>query len=148
MTDLQHQKTDQSELLQAECIDIAKQSWLINQHPPFVVGFKDNKRFTMPMPRFISNQEMQSIFFETVSLEEDWDAIAMFNYNGRGSVCITLLVVDKLTMASADIIDDYGGQYLSEFGKWQDVNDSNLSLVNCLSRDVVNSIQKRAVNYG
>ncbi len=132
-----------------ECMRLARISWRINQHPPFVVGFKDGENFMMVMPPFIYNQAMLITFLETISSEEDWDAIALFNFGGSGSMVITLLVGDKLMTTSADIIDDYGAAYLSDFSEWQDLGSSNnITLSHCISRDVVNSIQKRAVNYG
>ena len=136
------------EKVKLECFRIARTSWRINQHPPFVVGFKNSERFTMLMSRFSSNQEMQVKFFETISSSDDWDAIAMFNSEGKGVMTITLIVPDKMMTTSADIIDDYGGVYLSDFSEWQDLGNSNISLRDCINRDVGNAIQRRAVNYG
>ena len=136
------------ETVKLECLRAARIAWRINQHPPFVVGFKNGESFTMLMPRFSSNQEMQVKFFETISSSDDWDAIAMFNSEGKGVMTIILVVPDKTMTTSADIIDDYGGVYLSDFSEWQDLGGSNMTLSHCLSRDVGNAIQSRVENCG
>ena len=91
---------------------------------------------------------MQETFLETISSESDLDATAFFHQADIGNLTITLIMQGKVIMTTADIIDDYGGVYLSDFSEWQDVSKSNISLGDCLSRDVVNAGLGRVVNYG
>ena len=139
---------DKYEKLKLECMRLARISWRINQHPPFVVGFKDGENFMMVLPSFIYNQAMLNTFIETIALDGDWDATALFHQMGKGNMTITLIVPDKIMTTSADIIDDYGGVYLSDFSQWQEHSKDNISLSHCLSRDVGNAIQRRVANYG
>ena len=147
MTTLQHQKIDQTELLKADCIDIAKQSWLINQHPPFVVGFKGEHQFPMMLPGFSTTQAIQDRFLEIVTESEDWDGIAIFTVSDKRGYQIKLIVPDKIVTATADIIDDYGGVSLTDFGCWQRVDETGISLTDCINRDVDNAC-KRRLKYG
>ena len=143
---------DKYEKLKLECLRIARISWRTNQHPPFVVGFKNGEIFPIPMPSFIHSQDMLVTFIEVVSsevsLDGDWEATALFHQVGKGNMTITLIGPEKMMTTEADIVDDYGGVYLSDFSEWQDLGNSNITLSHCLSRDVGNAIQRRMENYG
>ena len=130
-----------SEMLQADCIDIAKQSWLINQHPPFVVGFKGDNQFPMMLPGFSTTQIIQDRFFEIVKESQDWDGIAIFITNGKREFQIKLILQDQVLTTTADIIDDYGGGIsLSEFSSWKNAEDALTDYVN---RDLQNAYKRR-----
>ena len=139
---------DKYENIKLECLRLARISWRTNRYPPYVVGFKDGEILPIPMPSFIYNQVMLAKFLETVSSEGDLDAIAYFHQADIGNLTITLIIQGRVMMTTADIIDDYGGVYLSDFSEWQDISKGNINLGNCLSRDVVNAGLGRVVNYG
>jgi len=146
-TDLQNKKTDQTELLKADCIDIAKQSWMINQYPPFVVGFKGEEKYPLKLPGFSISNDVLDRFIEIVSECEEWDAIAVYTSNGNREFKIKLIMPDKVLTATADIIDDYGGVTLSDFSDWQDDKNEKITLAGCINHDLDNAY-KRRVNCG
>ena len=112
---------DKHENIKLECLRLARISWRTNRYPPYVVGFKDGEILPIPMPSFIYNQVMLAKFLETVSSEGDLDAIAYFHQADIGNLTITLIIQGRVMMTTADIIDDYGGVYLSDFSEWQDL---------------------------
>lgn len=136
-------KIDQSEILQADCIDIAKQSWLVNHLPPFVVGFKGEQQFPMMLPGFSTTQVIQDRFLEIVTESEDWDGIAIFTTNGKREYQIKLILSGKIITATADIVDDYGGVSLTDFGHWQVIDKTGITLTDCINRDLNNSYKRR-----
>lgn len=143
---------DRYKKFKLECMRLARLSWRTNQSPPFIIGFKNDETFPIPTPSFIYSQDMLATFLEVisseVSLDGDFDAMALFHQVGKSNMTITLIVPDRALTTSADIIDDYGGVYLSDFSKWQELESGNINLSHCLSRDVGNAIPKKAVNDG
>ena len=146
-TSVQYKKIDQTELLKADCIDIAKQSWLINQHPPFIVGFKGEENFPLLLPGFTATNDVLDSFIEIVSENEDWDAIAVYTSNGNREFRIKLIMPDKILTATADIIDDYGMIKLNNFSEWQEGKNEKVTLAGCINRDLGNAY-KRRLNCG
>ena len=114
---------DQYDDIKSSCLKIAKSSWRINKYPPYIIGFRDGETLSIPMPSFIFNQAMQETFLETISSEGDLDATAFFHQADIGNLTITLIMQGKVMTVSADIIDDYGGVYLSDFSEWQELGE-------------------------
>ena len=109
------------ENIKLECLRLARISWRTNRYPPYVVGFKNGEILPIPMPSFIYNQVMLAKFLETLSSEGDLDATALFHQADVGNLTITLIIQGRVMTTSADIIDDYGGVYLSDFSEWQEL---------------------------
>ena len=114
---------DQYKDIKSSCLKIAQTSWRTNKYPPYIIGFKNGEILPIPMPSFIFNQAMQETFLETISAESDFDATAYFHQADIGNPTITLIMQGKVMTTSADIIDDYGGVYLSDFSEWQDLGE-------------------------
>ena len=139
---------DRYEKVKLHCLEAAKNSWQARHCPPYVIGFKNCESFMMLMPGFISNREMINQFVETVSSEDEWDAVSIFNHTDEGNIAVTLVTPERVLVATAEILHDFGGLSLGDFSDWQNADDEDISLKNCLSRDVGNAIQKRINNYG
>ena len=139
---------DRYKNVKLHCLEVARNSWKARHCTPYVLGFKNGESFMMLMPGFITNREMINKFVDTVSPEEEWDAMSIFNHTDEGNIEVTLVLPGRLLVATAEIIHDFGGLSLGDFSNWQNVDDEGVSLSHCLSRDVGNAIQKRMKNYG
>ena len=139
---------DRYEKVKLHCLEVARNSWKARHCTPYVIGFKNGESFMMLMPGFITNREMINQFVETVSSEDEWDAMSIFNHTDEGNVVVTLVTPERVLVATAEIIHDFGGLSLGDFSDWQNADDEDISLKNCLSRNVGNASQKRINNYG
>ena len=130
---------DRYEKVKLHCLEVARNSWEARHCTPYVIGFKNGESFMMLMPGFITNREMINKFVDTVSPEEEWDAMSIFNHTEEGNIVVTLVTPERVLVATAEIIHGFGGLSLGDFSDWQNADDEDISLKNCLSRDVVNT---------
>ena len=139
---------DRYKNVKIHCLEAAINSWQVSYYPPYVIGFKNSESFMMLMPSFISNREMINQFIDMASSEEQWEAVSIFNYTDEGNIVVTLVTSERVLVATAEIIHDFGGLSLGDFSDWQDADDENISLSRCLSHDVNNATEQRINNYG
>ena len=78
-------------------------------------------------------------FMDSVSPDHEWDAMSIFNHTDEGNIVVTLVTPERVLVAIAENIHDFGGLSLGDFSDWQNADDEDISLKNCLSRDVVNT---------
>ena len=139
---------DRYKNVKIHCLEAAINSWQVSYYPSYVIGFKNSESFMMLIPRFISNRDMINQFMDTVSPDEEWVAMSIFNHTDEGNVEVTLVTSERVLVATAKIIHNFGGLSLGDFSEWQDAADENISLSCCLSLDVNNATEQRINNYG
>jgi hypothetical protein len=134
------------EQIKRECLKIAEDAWYKRQYlKSFVVGFRDEEYFSILMPWFADTDESRKIFLATVTLEAEWDGIAMFHQEGM-KVTVTLIVPGGAFISCANVVSEYGGLNLAGFSNWQNCLEPTLEA--CVLRDIERALANRRVENG